>query len=173
MKSENKKKTKLILNLLAEKSLKLVVIESCTGGLISSTINSVPGSSRVFEYGLITYSNKSKIDLLKVSKNTLRLYGAVSKKVSIEMVKDIANKSKDEKRIFISVTGIAGPSGGSKKKPIGTVYTTFAIKKRFYSFHKIFNFRNRVTIQKKIVVYIFSKLNSLLSEIYDKKFSGL
>ena len=115
-----KKLSKKIVKRLIKKKLTLSIAESCTGGLLSSSITSISGSSKVFNLGLVTYSNQSKIDILKVSKKNIEKYGAVSKEVCLSMVKNLSKINKDD--ISFSITGIAGPSGGSKKKPIGIVY---------------------------------------------------
>ncbi len=114
---------KKIVNLLKRKKLKIAVAESCTGGLLSSAITSISGSSKVFNLGLVTYSNESKIKLLKISKKIIRKYGAVSEPVCKAMAKNVSKIGKTN--ISISITGIAGPHGGSKKKPVGLVYLGF------------------------------------------------
>ena len=115
-----KKLSQKVVRLLKKKRLKISFAESCTGGLLSSSITSINGSSKVFEIGLVTYSNKSKINTLKVPKNTIRKYGAVSYETCLSMVKNLNKISKTN--ISVSVTGIAGPKGGSKKKPVGLVF---------------------------------------------------
>ena len=105
---------------LIKKKLKVSFVESCTGGLLSSLITSISGSSKIFNIGFITYSNKAKIDVLKVPKNIITKYGAVSKECCLEMVKNLSKISKAN--ISVSITGIAGPSGGTKLKPVGLVY---------------------------------------------------
>ena len=111
---------------LIKKKLKISFAESCTGGLLSSTITSVSGSSRVFNLGLITYSNKAKIDILKVPKKIIKKYGAVSNECCLSMVKNLSKISKAN--ISVSITGIAGPNGGTKLKPVGLIY--IGIKKK-------------------------------------------
>ena len=109
-----------ITNKLANKGLKVSFAESCTGGLLSSTITSIDGSSKVFEMGLVTYSNKSKTKVLKVPKKIINKYGAVSHQTCHSMVNNLSKISKSD--INISITGIAGPNGGTRLKPIGLVY---------------------------------------------------
>ena len=109
-----KKISQKIVRLLGKKRLKISFAESCTGGLLSSTITQISGSSKVFTIGLVVYSNQSKINALKVPKNTIRKYGAVSYETCLSMVKNLNKISKTN--ISVSVTGIAGPRGGSKKK---------------------------------------------------------
>ena len=115
-----------IINKCRSKKLKISVAESCTGGLISSIITSIPGSSDVFECGFITYSNNSKRKLLNVSQNTLSLYGAVSKEVVIEMISGL--KLRTQSDILMAISGIAGPGGGTKDKPEGLVWISYAFK---------------------------------------------
>ena len=108
-----KKKVKHIIKLLKRKKLKIALAESCTGGMLSNAITSVNGSSKIFTFGLVTYSNESKNRLLKVSRKILKKYGAVSEQCCFEMVKNLGKLTKNS--ICISITGIAGPDGGSKK----------------------------------------------------------
>ena len=142
-------KSKKIVSLLKRKKLKIAVAESCTGGLLSSAITSVSGSSKVFTLGLIAYSNQSKIKVLKVPKSILRKYGSVSEPVCLAMVKNVSRIGKTN--MSVSITGIAGPSGGSKKKPVGIVYV--GIKKSNRSKVKKYLFKNkgRAYIQKAAV----------------------
>ena len=115
-----------IINKCRSKKFKISVAESCTGGLISSIITSIPGSSDVFECGFITYSNNSKRKFLNVSQNTLSLYGAVSEEVVIEMISGL--KLRTESDILMAISGIAGPGGGTKDKPEGLVWISYAFK---------------------------------------------
>jgi len=142
-------KSKKIVSLLKRKKLKIAVAESCTGGLLSSAITSVSGSSKVFTLGLIAYSNQSKIKVLKVPKNIIRKYGSVSEPVCLAMVKNLSKISKTN--ISVSITGIAGPSGGTKIKPVGLVYV--GIKKGNRTEVKKYLFKNkgRAYIQKTAV----------------------
>jgi len=113
-------KSKKIVNLLKRKKLKISFAESCTGGLLSSAITSVSGSSKAFTLGLVAYSNQSKIKVLKVPKKIIRKHGAVSEQVCLAMVKNVSKIGKTN--MSVSITGIAGPGGGTKKKPVGLVY---------------------------------------------------
>ena len=115
-----------IINKCRSKKFKISVAESCTGGLISSIITSIPGSSDVFECGFITYSNNSKRKFLNVSQNTLSLYGAVSEEVVIEMISGL--KLHTQSDILLAISGIAGPGGGTKDKPEGLVWISYAFK---------------------------------------------
>ena len=153
-----KKLSQKLVKLLTKKRLKISFAESCTGGLLSSSITSISGSSKVFTIGLVTYSNQSKISILKVPKNTIRKYGAVSYETCLSMVKNLNKISKTN--ISVSVTGIAGPRGGSKKKPVGLVF--IGIKKGNKTLVKkhLFKNKNRSSIQK---VSVNKALNLILS----------
>ncbi len=109
-----------LVKLLIEKNLKISSCESCTGGLVSKKITEVSGTSEVFEFGAVTYANEFKNLVAKVSEKTLKEHGAVSKECAFEMAKGIKEFSKSH--IGISTTGIAGPSGGTKEKPVGLVF---------------------------------------------------
>ena len=111
--------SKLVKKLI-KKKLTISFAESCTGGMLSSTITSVSGSSKIFNLGLVTYSNKSKISILKIPKKIINKYGSVSNECCLSMVKNLSKISRAN--ISVSITGVAGPSGGSKLKPIGLVY---------------------------------------------------
>ena len=115
-----KKLSQKLVKLLNKKKLKISFVESCTGGLLSSSITSISGSSKVFTIGLVTYSNQSKISLLKVNKKTILKHGAVSYETCLSMVKNLNKISKTN--ISVSITGVAGPNGGTKQKPVGLVY---------------------------------------------------
>jgi PncC family amidohydrolase len=128
---------KILNEVLRKKKIKIAVAESCSGGLISYNLTKLPGSSKYFIMGVICYSNASKIKFLKVKKETLLKYGAVSVETCKQMCKNLLKISKSN--IAISITGIAGPNGGSIQKPIGLVYIGIAserkieIKKFLYS----------------------------------------
>ena len=130
---------KKIVLILKRKKLKLAIAESCTGGRLSSAISSVSGASKVFSVGLITYSNDAKINILKVSKKIIQKYGAVSIQCCFSMVNNLSKISKS--RLCVSITGIAGPKGGSKQKPVGLVY--IGIKKDKIVKIKRYTFKNR------------------------------
>tara|TARA_B100000427_G_scaffold156793_1_gene130224 strand:+ start:693 stop:1166 length:474 start_codon:yes stop_codon:yes gene_type:complete len=115
-----KKISQKIVKLLSKKKLKISFAESCTGGLLSSSITSISGSSKVFTIGLVTYSNQAKINILKVPKKIIKKHGAVSYDTCLSMVKNLNKISKTN--ISLSITGIAGPKGGTKEKPVGLVY---------------------------------------------------
>ena len=113
-------KSKQLISLLKRKKLKLAVAESCTGGMLSSAITSVSGSSKIFTLGLVTYSNQSKNHVLKVPKQIIKKHGAVSMQCCLSMLNNLSKISKTS--ISVSITGIAGPNGATKKKPVGLVY---------------------------------------------------
>ena len=141
--------SKKITNKLIKKKLTISVAESCTGGMLSSAITSVSGSSKVFNLGFVVYSNKSKINVLKISKKIIKKYGAVSKQVCLLMVKNLSKISKTN--ISISITGIAGPSGGTKKKPVGVVYVGIKKRNKISVKKYLFKNRERAFIQKAAV----------------------
>ena len=137
------------VRLLTKKRLKISFAESCTGGLLSSLITSISGSSKIFTMGLITYSNQSKVSILKVPKNIIRKHGAVSYEVCLSMVKNLSKITRTN--IAVSITGIAGPKGGTKLKPVGLVF--IGIKKGNKTLVKkhLFKHKKRVSIQKSSV----------------------
>ena len=130
---------------LIKKKLKVSFAESCTGGLLASSITSISGSSKVFNLGLVTYSNKAKIDVLKIPKKIISKYGAVSKECCLSMVKNLSKISKAN--ISVSITGIAGPNGGTKLKPIGLVYIGIKKGNKIIVNEKKFGSKSRKTIQ--------------------------
>ena len=138
-----------IVQLLSKKKLTVSFAESCTGGLLASSITSVSGSSKVFNMGLVTYSNNAKIKLLKVTKKTISRYGAVSYETCLSMVKNLSKISKSN--ISISITGIAGPNGGTKEKPVGLVYIGLKKGSKTIIKKNLFKNKKRVSIQKLTV----------------------
>ena len=142
-------KSKKIVSLLKKKKLKISFVESCTGGMLSSAITSVSGSSKVFTLGLVTYSNHSKTKMLKIPKNIIRKYGSVSEQVCLTMVKNLSKISKTN--ISVSITGIAGPSGGTKIKPIGLVYVGIKKENKIEVKKYLFKNKGRSYIQKAAV----------------------
>ena len=144
-----KKLSQKVVKLLTKKKYKIAFAESCTGGLLSSLITSISGSSKVFTTGLVTYSNQSKITILKVPINIIRKHGAVSYETCISMAKNLNKISNTN--ISLSITGIAGPKGGTKKKPIGLVF--IGIKKGNKTLVKKYLFKNkkRALIQRLAV----------------------
>ena len=138
-----------ILKLLTKKRLTLSIAESCTGGLLASSITSFSGSSRVFNMGLVTYSNNAKVKLLKVPKKTITNYGAVSYETCLSMVKNLSKISRSN--ISISITGVAGPNGGTKEKPVGLVYVGLKKGSKTIIKKNLFKSKKRVSIQKATV----------------------
>ncbi len=155
-----KKISKKLIKLLTKKKLKISFAESCTGGLLSSSITSINGSSKIFTLGLITYSNQSKINILKVPKKIIMKYGAVSYETCLSMVKNLNKIAKTD--FSLSITGVAGPRGGTKEKPIGLVY--IGIKKGNKTLVKKFQFKNkkRSSIQKATVNKALNLILSLI-----------
>ena len=141
-----KSKSDFVVKKLIKKRLKISIVESCTGGLLSSTITSISGSSKVFTLGLITYSNMSKIKILKIPKKIIKKYGSVSKEVCLAMVKNINKIGKTN--ISVSITGIAGPSGGTKTKPVGLVYIGIKKSRKIKVVKYLFKNNGRTNIQK-------------------------
>ena len=145
---------------LIQKKIKISFAESCTGGMLASSITSISGASKVFNIGLITYSNLAKIKLLKVNKNVIGKYGAVSAECCEAMVKNLAKISKAQ--VNVSVTGIAGPNGGTKTKPVGLVYIGVKKGNKLLITKNIFKQKNRNAIQKATVKRSFSIINSII-----------
>ena len=146
-----------VVRILTKKKLSVSFAESCTGGLLASTITSISGSSKVFNMGIITYSNNAKVKFLKIPKKTITKYGAVSYETCISMVKNLSKISKSN--ISISITGIAGPNGGTKEKPVGLVYIGFKKGSKIIIKKYLFKNKNRIRIQKATVK---KALNSIL-----------
>ena len=144
-----KKLSQKVVKLLSKKNLKISFAESCTGGLLSSSITSISGSSKIFNFGLVTYSNKSKMNILKIPKKIIMKHGAVSYETCLYMVKNLNKISKTN--ISLSITGVAGPKGGTKQKPVGLVF--IGIKKGNKILIRKFLFKNkkRNLIQKASV----------------------
>ena len=140
---------KSLIELLTRKKLKISVAESCTGGLLASSITSISGASKVFNLGLVTYSNQAKIKFLKVNKNIIKKYGAVSHECCLAMVKNLSKISKAN--ISVSITGIAGPKGGTKQKPVGLVYIGVKRETKIQINKCLFKSKKRSSIQKATV----------------------
>ena len=138
-----------IVKKLYKKKLKISFAESCTGGMLASKITSISGASKVFGLGLITYSNQAKISILKVNKRIIQKYGAVSPQCCEAMVKNLAKISKAQ--INVSITGIAGPNGGTRTKPVGLVYIGVKNKNKILITKNIFKQKSRKAIQNATV----------------------
>ena len=149
-----------IVKKLNKKRLKISFAESCTGGLLASEITSVSGASKVFGLGLVTYSNQAKISVLKVNKNIIKKYGAVSPECCEAMVKNLAKISKAQ--INVSITGIAGPNGGTKTKPVGLVYIGVKNKNKILITKNIFKQKSRKAIQNSTVKRTLEIVGSLI-----------
>ena len=144
-----KELSKKVINLLRKKKLKISFAESCTGGMLASSITAIRGSSKIFTLGLITYSNQSKINILKVKKNIIIKYGAVSYETCLSMVKNLSLISKTH--VSVSITGVAGPGGGTKSKPVGLVYIGVKKGKKILIKKYLFKSKKRKTIQRSSV----------------------
>ena len=140
---------KSLIKILTKKKFKVSFAESCTGGLLASTITSISGASKIFNFGFVTYSNQAKIKILKVDKNIIRKYGAVSHECCYAMVKNLSRISKAN--INVSITGIAGPKGGTKQKPVGLVYIGVKKGNKIQINKCLFKGKNRSSIQKSTV----------------------
>ena len=144
-----KKISQKIVRLLKKKKIKIAFAESCTGGLLSSIITSVSGSSKVFTLGLVTYSNQSKNNILKVPNQIIKKHGAVSIQCCLKMVNNLSKISKS--KVCVSVTGIAGPSGGTKQKPVGLVYIGIKNGKKVIINKFQFKNKGRAYVRKETV----------------------
>ena len=149
-----------VVNILKRKNLKISFAESCTGGLLSSAITSVNGSSKVFSMGLVTYSNHAKMTILKVHKKIIKKYGAVSIQCCLAMVNNLSKISKSKN--CVSVTGVAGPKGGSKQKPIGLVFIGIKIGKKVIVNKCNFKNKGRSYIQRQTVKKTLNLLLKLI-----------
>ena len=138
-----------IIKLLTKKKYTVSFAESCTGGLLASTITSKSGSSKIFNLGLVTYSNNAKVKLLKVPKRTITKYGAVSYETCLSMVENLSKISKSN--ISISITGVAGPNGGTREKPVGLVYIGLKKGNKTIIRKNLFKNKRRISIQKATV----------------------
>ena len=154
-----KKKVKQVIKLLIKKKISLSVAESCTGGMLSSLITSISGSSKVFRSGFVTYSNQAKSKFLKVPNTIIKNYGAVSVHCCLSMVNNLSKMTKS--KLCISITGIAGPRGGTKQKPIGLVFVGIKHGKKVIVNKYQFGNKDRQSIRKKAV----EKTLTLISEI--------
>jgi len=151
---------KNLVKKLIQKKLKISFVESCTGGMLSSSIASISGASKVFNLGLITYSNQTKINILKVKKSIIQKHGAVSAECCEAMVKNLSKISKAQ--INVSVTGIAGPNGGTKLKPVGLVYIGVKKDNKVLITKNLFKKKTRSSIQKASVKKSLEIVNSLV-----------
>ena len=151
---------KNLVKILTKKKLKIAFAESCTGGMLASEITSISGASKVFGIGLVTYSNQAKITVLKVNKSIIQKYGAVSPQCCKAMVKNLSKISKAQ--INVSITGIAGPNGGTKKKPVGLVYIGVKKNNKILITKNLFKYKNRKAIQTATVKRTIRIIKSLI-----------
>lgn len=151
---------KNLVKILTKKKLKIAFAESCTGGMLASEITSISGASKVFGIGLVTYSNQAKITVLKVNKSIIQKYGAVSPQCCEAMVKNLSKISKAQ--INVSITGIAGPNGGTKKKPVGLVYIGVKKNNKILITKNVFKEKSRKAIQKSTIKKTFKIIKSLI-----------
>ncbi len=149
-----------VVKLLSKKRLKVSLAESCTGGLMSSSITSISGSSRVFTLALVTYSNQAKINILKVPKRIIMKHGAVSYNTCITMVKNLNKISKTN--ISVAITGVAGPKGGTKQKPIGLVYIGIKKGNKILIKKFLFKTKKRNLIQKASVKQAYKMILKII-----------
>ena len=149
-----------LIRTLKKKKIKISCAESCTGGLLASTITSISGSSKVFNMGLITYSNNAKVKLLKVPKKTITKYGAVSHETCLSMVENLSKISKSN--ISISITGVAGPNGGTKQKPVGLVYVGLKKGRKTIIKKNLFKNKGRIFIQKATVKKVLKMVINII-----------
>ena len=151
---------KNLVKKLIKKKLKISFVESCTGGMLASSITSISGASKVFNLGLVTYSNQAKIKILRVNKSIIKNYGAVSAECCKAMVENLSKISKAQ--INVSITGIAGPNGGTKNKPVGLVYIGIKKSNKLMIFKNLFKSKSRNFIQKATVKKTLKIINSLI-----------
>ena len=145
---------------LINKKLTISVAESCTGGLLAHNLTKLANSSKYFQMGLTTYSNQAKIKILKVNKNIIKKYGAVSKECCKSMVQNLSKISNS--KINVSITGIAGPGGASKIKPIGLVYIGIQKDRTLLVKENKFKSKNRNSIQKSTVKEVIKIILNLI-----------
>jgi nicotinamide-nucleotide amidase len=149
-----------LIKKLIKKKLKISFAESCSGGMLALAMTSISGASKVFDLGLVTYSNQSKIKILKVNKIIIKRYGAVSAECCEAMVKNLTKIS--NAHINVSVTGIAGPNGGSKSKPIGLVYIGLIKGKKMIINKNLFKSKSRISIQRATVNKALKLVSSII-----------
>ena len=153
------KESKELVDKLKILSFKISAAESCTGGLLSSAIVSNSGASGVFERSFVTYSNESKISILKFNNSIIEEFGAVSKQVAYHMASSLVNNFSVD--VGIGITGIAGPNGGSKNKPVGLVWIGFGTKNKITTKKFLFN-GNRLDVRLKATLESLRELNNFL-----------
>ena len=153
---------KKIISLIKRKKMKLAIAESCTGGMLSSGITSVSGSSKIFTMGLVTYSNQAKTNILKVPSRIIKKYGAVSAQCCLSMVNNLSKISGS--KVCVSITGIAGPKGGSKQKPVGLVFIGIGVGKKVIIYKYKFKNKGRAYNQRQTVKKSLNLLLRLIKQ---------
>ena len=151
--------TKVLGEKLLFEEITITTIESCTGGMLAAYMTNISGSSNWFDSGFVTYSNQSKIDSIGVKESTINKYGAVSQQTANEMALGGINNS--QSNLGLSITGIAGPSGGTKEKPVGTIFFAIAKNKNIIFEHKAFFKGNRADIREKSILFALNQLLTL------------
>lgn len=152
-----------LVRILSEKKLKLSAAESCTGGLFMSLVTDVPGSSKVLDCGFVTYSNESKMRILAVNPHTLGISGAVSEETVSEMLDGLLAETLSD--VVCAVSGIAGPAGGTREKPVGTVYTGFCLRKSgIRKIRRYFFEGDRRTVKRKTAEMMGKDIVNFLKE---------
>jgi len=151
-----------VIQQLIQKGISVSTAESCTGGLIAAAFTAVSGVSKIYHSGIVTYSNETKEKLLKVKKTSLKKYGAVSRQVCSQMCFNLHKISKSQ--LTISTTGVAGPSGGTKLKPVGTVFTGIYFQKNIYIHKLMFSSKlSRLQIQKRTAQEVFALIHQIIN----------
>jgi len=152
-------KLKNIINEFTERKIQIAIAESCTGGYISHVITNISGASKVFERGVVSYSNQAKIDILNVDSDTLKKYGAVSEPVARQMAENLRKIANVD--VSVSTTGIAGPTGATPGKPIGLVFIGFSTEKETIVKKHEFNtdrIGHKEMVLKEVVLFLESLL---------------
>ena len=150
----------IVVKKLIKKRLTMSVAESCTGGLLTHNLTKLANSSKYFQMGLITYSNQAKINILKVNRKIIQKYGAVSSECCKAMAQNLSKISKS--MINVSITGVAGPGGGSKNKPVGLVYIGIKKGKTLLVIENRFKSKKRNTIQILTVQKVINKILDII-----------
>lgn len=150
----------IVVNKLISKGYKISFAESCTGGLCCGKLVNVSNASKVLDMSFTTYANEAKVELIGVDQNTIEKYGVVSEDVAYEMAKGVANKASSN--VGVGVTGVAGPTGGTEKKPVGMVCFGFYINGDIKTYTMYFGDLGRNNVRAKSVDFVFNTLNELL-----------
>jgi len=163
--TEDESLPQVVGNKLIEKGLTMSTAESCTGGMIAAAMTDISGISAVFERGIVTYSNGAKMDELGVSSETLEQFGAVSPQTAEEMVRGL--KAKTGSRVCVSVTGIAGPGGGTPEKPVGLIYVGVMLDDRMEVFEIRTNNNKRQWNRNYTMLYALDKVNRFIDQMVE------